>query len=337
MGITKNAMARYKALDRCFKNSGRIYFWEDLLEECNRALESLEGLGTSISRRQLFNDIRFMESPQGWEIPLERIKIGKRVYYRYEDTSYSIDNQPMNEMEAQQLKSALLILSRFSGMPQFEWVSELILKLEHSFNLKQQTGAIISFESNEFLKGQEFLGELFNAILYKKVLKIRYKPFTSDTPNDIIFHPWYLKQFNNRWFLFGLNEATERIENPALDRMEQLEEIQKPYVENTETDFTEYFEDIIGVTKPENTAIEKIVLRFSSEQAPYVLTKPLHGSQGKPILDETGLTLPIKVIPNFEMERLFLSFGESLEVLGPPEIRNLMAKRLALAVENYKK
>ena len=51
MGITKNAMARYKALDRCFKNSGRIYFWEDLLEECNRALESLEGLGTSISRR----------------------------------------------------------------------------------------------------------------------------------------------------------------------------------------------------------------------------------------------------------------------------------------------
>ena len=133
MPNNKNALIRYQALDRCFRNPGRRYYWENLLEACNKALLDFDPASDGIQRRQLLDDIRFMESEQGWSIPLERHKEGKRVFYRYDDLKFSINNQPINETEAHQLKSALLVLSRFKGLPQFEWINEIIPKFEQSF------------------------------------------------------------------------------------------------------------------------------------------------------------------------------------------------------------
>ena len=72
MSVNKNALIRYQTLDRCFRNPGRMFFWEDLLEECNKALINFDPKCEGIQRRQLFNDISFMESEEGWSIPLEK-------------------------------------------------------------------------------------------------------------------------------------------------------------------------------------------------------------------------------------------------------------------------
>lgn len=69
-----------------------------------------------------------MESSQGWNIPLERIKDGRKKIFRYKDLAFSINNQPLNELEAEQLKSAMFVLKRFKGLPQFKWINELLPK-----------------------------------------------------------------------------------------------------------------------------------------------------------------------------------------------------------------
>ncbi|NMB52451.1 MAG: WYL domain-containing protein, partial [Bacteroidales bacterium] len=195
MSINKNALIRYQVLDRCFRNPGRMYFLEDLLEECNKALTDLDLDSKGIQRRQLFDDIRFMESEAGWSIPLSKIRYGRKVYYRYEDLSFSINNQPLNASEAEQIKSALRIISRFSGTPQFEWVNEMIPMLESKFGLIERKSEIISFESNIDLKGLHFLNPLFNAIVNERVLLVKYKDFRSSESYEITFHPYYLKQY----------------------------------------------------------------------------------------------------------------------------------------------
>jgi hypothetical protein len=126
MSINKNALLRYQVLDRCFRNTGRKYFWQDLLDEINKALEEFNGPGSGIKRRQLFDDIRFMESDQGWGIPLDKKREGRKVYYRYSDPEFSISNQPLNESEVSQIEAAISVLSRFAGAPQFEAVQEMI-------------------------------------------------------------------------------------------------------------------------------------------------------------------------------------------------------------------
>jgi len=335
MGITKNAFLRYQTLDRCFRNPGRRYNINDLVKACSEALREFDRDSAGIQKRQVYDDIKFMESSQGWSIPLERIKEGRNVYYRYDDLKFSINNQPINEMEAEQLKSAMLVLSRFKGLPQFEWINELIPKLDQSFNLSNQSQEIISFDSNEFLKGTGFITPLFNAILYKKVLEISYQSFKSDKPQTIIFHSYHLKQFNNRWFLFGKNNNFDNLTNLALDRIQSVKECNEKYISNTTIDFQEYFDDFIGVSKTENTALTKITLYAQPSLAPYIKTKPLHGSQRKISDDEKGFKFSIEVIPNFELKKLILSFGEDLTVLKPDDFKKQIKNRITENLNNY--
>jgi len=335
MAITKNALIRYKVLDSCFRNSGKRYFIEDLIAECDKVLLEIQEESSGISKRQLFKDIRFMESKEGWNIDLERLKDGKRVYYRYADTSFSINNMPLNEVEIVQLQSAITILSQFEGMPQFEWVSELIPKIQKGLVARSVGNKIMSFDSNQYLKGIEFLGDLFNAIYYQKTLSVQYAPFECEEPLELFFHPYYLKQYNNRWFVLGYNPAVDRFDwNLALDRIISFKEVKESYRPNV-TDWNNYYEDMIGVTKPVGAEPETVVLHFKGKMGNYVKTKPLHGSQKSKWLDDNTLEVSLSVIVNYELQGLILSYAESVSVIQPITLVESISKRLQLALSNY--
>ena len=335
MPVTKNPLIRYKILDQCFRNHGKRYFINDLITECNKLLIEIDPNSRGISRRQILQDIAFMESSEGWSIELKRHRIDKRVFYRYADTSYSINNMPLNEVEINQMQSAIQILSQFNGMPQFEWMNDLLPKLQQGSTSHQQK-SIISFDSNPYLKGIEKLADLFNAINYEKVLQITYQDFNSDQPYDLILHPYYLKQYNNRWFLFGFNPEKNKADwNLAIDRIITLKEVKAKYLENTTIDWEEYFEEIIGVTKPTNAIIENIKLHFTSPTAKYIASKPLHGSQKSKWLTEDLFEVSLDVVINYELERVILSYGSSVKVISPRKLVYLIKKRLEDAQKLY--
>ena len=110
MPTNKNAYIRYQALDKCFRDRLHRYYIDDLIDKCEDALLYYNGVG-GVSRRQIFEDIKFMESDTGWSIPLERRKDGKKVYYRYKDSNFSINKQP-------QLKLSTGIVYRYAGYHQ---------------------------------------------------------------------------------------------------------------------------------------------------------------------------------------------------------------------------
>ncbi|MET3978076.1 putative DNA-binding transcriptional regulator YafY [Mucilaginibacter sp. UYP25] len=335
MAVTKNPLIRNKILDQCFRNTGKRYFINDLIAECSKVLVEIDPHSRGISRRQILQDIAFMESNEGWTVELKRHRIDKRVFYRYADTSYSINNMPLNVVEINQMQSAIQILSQFNGMPQFEWMNELLPKLQQGLTLHQQK-SVISFDSNPYLKGIEKLGELFNAINYEKVLQITYQDFNSDQSYDLVLHPYYLKQYNNRWFLFGFNPEKNKPDwNLALDRIISIEEVKARYLENTTIDWEEYFEDIVGVTKPIDAIVENINLHFIGPTGKYIASKPLHGSQKSKWLTEDLFEVSLDVMINYELERLILSYGNSIKVLSPNRLVDLIKKRLEDARKHY--
>jgi len=191
MATNKNAQIRYKILDNCFRNSGKRYFIEDLIAACNNKLVEIDPDSKGISRRQIFDDIQFMESSEGWEIELERHKENKRVFYRYADTSFSINNMPLDETDINRLQTTLQTISQFKGMPQFEWMYELLPKLQQGNNTVF-SAVIMEFENNQDLQGINLIGTIYNAILYQKVLQINYmQAFAYET--QLIIHPYFLK------------------------------------------------------------------------------------------------------------------------------------------------
>jgi len=321
MAINKNALIRYRELDRCFRKKGRKYFIDDLLIAVNEALTEFNGQESGINRRQLFDDIRYMESEQGWSIPLGKYRDGKKFYYSYTEPEFSITQQALTDSERTHLENAIAVLSHFSGTPQFEWLQETIPVLQDKLSIKNSSREIIELQSNFDLIGLSFLNPLYDAIIQKQVLSVLYKEFKSEEPYKLTFHPYYLKQYNNRWFVFGFNEEKQvPVWNLALDRILEIGYLSASYQEDL-TDWKDYFYDLIGVTKPYKEEPTNVKLEIAKNLAPYILTKPLHASQKSNWLEDK-LIVEIEVIPNYELRSLILSFGSSIRVIEPDVLKN---------------
>lgn len=336
MAITKNPLIRYKILDKCFRNPYKNYYFETLLQTVNETLYEITGDEEGIKTRQLRDDIAFMRSEEGWSIELDELNDGKKKIYRYTDIDFSINNAPLNEVEMGQFQSAIQVLSQFEGMPQFEGIQEIIAKLKTDLKISTNDKPFIGFDSSQDLKGIEYFSILYNAVQNKTALEITYKDFKSEAPYTYIFHPYYLKEYNNRWFLFGLHPESWKSDwNVAIDRIVAINPKAIPFIENDTIDWPDYFSDMIGVSKSENAVLEQIVLHFNQVTGKYMENKSIHETQKHKWINENTLELKINVIVNYELERLILSYGESVKVVTPEHLKNKILTRLTNAIDNY--
>lgn len=332
MASNKHAQIRYKVLDDCFSNFRRKFYFDDLLEKCNEALRELYGEDHSgIKTRTLRADISYMRDRAG-EVGVE-IEVkddGDGYYYRYSEPNFSIFKRGLGEDDLAQLKETILMLQRFKGMPNFDWMSELVVKLEDKLDLRGVSKSVVGYDENKAYTGLEWFQDLFDAIINKAVLRIQYKTF-NDVSFDWTIHPYYIKEYNNRWFLFGLNDEQRKIYNIPLDRIWEIEQVHKEYIPS-DIDFETYFEDVVGVSVFPGKK-EPIRLQFSKHRFPYVTTKAIHQSQR--ILDYENRIIEISVIPNNELEALILSFGKDVEVLAPDTFRKRIQSVIRESYELY--
>lgn len=332
MASNKHAQIRYKVLDDCFSNFNRKFYFNDLLERCNDVLYDYYGERHSgIKTRTLRGDISYMRDRAGEEgVEIEAVDDGNGFYYRYSENGFSIFKRGLDESDLAQLKETVIMLQRFKGMPNLEWISELVVKLEDKLDLRGVSCSVIGFDENNAYIGLDWFQDLFNAIINKTVLHIQYKTFT-DVIHDWIIHPFFIKEYNNRWFLFGLNEEYGTISIIPLDRIEEIEQVKRDYI-SSDIDFEHYFDDVVGVSVPQE---EKVCIRlqFSEHRFPYVLTKALHQSQR--VVDINDRIIEITVIPNNELDALILSFGQDAEVLSPLSYRERVRRIIRDSYQKY--
>ena len=331
MATNKNAQLRYQILDRCFSNFHKRYEINDLLDEVNEQLFDI--FGTTVSIRQIREDIKYMRDRVSFNAPIVAYPYdGKKCYYRYSDRNYSIYNNDLSVADLNKLQSTIDMLSRFRGIAANVWLEEVISNLEYRFGLKSNTEHLISFEQNDQLKGIEHLAEIIDATINHQTLDISYLTFRGKEIMMTIY-PYYVKQYNGRWFLYGLNDELNRISNLALDRIHSYEKSEKPFRKNEHYDFSTYFDDVIGATIPnDDMKKETIGLRFSSNRFPYVVSKPIHNSQK--VIDEKNGIVEIQVRPTRELDQQIFSFIPDVEVLYPEWYRQQIMEKID---ENLKK
>ena len=190
-------------------------------------------------------------------------------------------------------------------------------------------------KQNEQLRGLEFLDELIDSAIHHQPLRILYRSYYG-IEHDTIVHPYHIKQFNNRWFLLGLEETENgnRLSNKALDRIVKFSRASVKFIPNKEIDFSEYFKDIVGVTVPkEHPIAETVILRFDPARFPYIVSKPIHPSQE--VISEEEHTLQITVRPNKELEAQIFSYGPQVEVLEPKWLRQQIEEKIAETLNKY--
>ena len=327
MPTTKFSFIRCRILDKCFR-SPKLYQIQDLIDACEKELNM------SISRRTIYYDIDFMKSSDGWNAPIEPIKDGNRRYYHYTDPEFSIDKVPLSEAQLKQIQGAVDVLNSFEGLPQFEGLQDSLAKLGLTA-LNTEAKPCFGLDHNEYVGGLSYLTPLFNAIQYNNVLKIGYKPFDEEAM-DLVFHPQFLKQYNNRWYIFGMEqEHPDEVRNLALDRIVSIKLTKLPYIK-LEVDWREYLSNIIGVTNYKDAPVEEVHFVVHGKTSHYLYTKPIHESQVSHWNEDGSLDVKLKVKINYELKRLLLSYAADITILSPQSLVDSHKESLRMALEQYK-
>lgn len=335
MPTNKNAQLRYQVLDRCFSDFNHRYEIDDLLEKVNEALNDL--YGTSVELRQIRDDIKYMRDRVAYDAPIKAYPYdGKKCYYRYEDRNFSIFKNELSVKEVDTLRSTIEMLGKYRGAAGNAWLEEVISNLEYRFGVKSNRENVVAFDQNTKLTGIEFLSDLIDSAVGHTPLEVLYKTYKGKERTSVV-HPYHLKQYNNRWFMFGLEEDAKygsHLTNMALDRIVKFtRRTDIAFIPNTQFDFSTMFKDVVGVTIPDGDAkIERIVLKFDEARFPYVKSKPIHPSQE--VVDENEHTISLMVKHNKELESQIFFFGPQVEVLEPQWLREKFAQMIE---ENLKK
>lgn len=332
MGKNKSATIRYQAMDKCFSDTTHRYTYTDIDVAVRKAYLDITGVENSVSRQAFYTDIENMMTI--YDCPIEKVKDGKYTYFRYADPKFSLSQTALKPEEEKLIQNTVHLLSRFDGLPNYDWVGQLTARLSSEFSIEIDANSVVSFEENSYLRGMDlFFTPLFNAAVNKQVVSVQYKPFHKVSRARLI-HPYMLKQYNNRWYLIGLNDESKAIVHLAIDRVQDVEEVRVAFIDNT-IDLTEHFEDAVGITVPYDEKPIYIELEVSNDLFPYIETKPINGSQKIIERGETTTKISIQVYDTYELRSFILSKGNQMKVIEPESLANSIQKQLKEALDNY--
>ncbi|MEI7982970.1 MAG: WYL domain-containing protein, partial [Bacteroidota bacterium] len=161
-----------------------------------------------------------------------------------------------------------------------------------------------------------------------------YKRFESERTIRHFIHPYYLKEYRNRWYLIGWHDKWEDIRTFALDRVISVEEWKdKRYIEGY-FDPVEYFRNSVGVIARLGDPVT-VRLRFTNSQAEYILTQPIHQSQVVEKKTKDYVTIRLSVGISYELTSAIIACGDQVKVLEPRSLKDEIREAHRKALELY--
>ena len=310
---------------------GRKFTFDELLDRLNDRLTA--DWMKVISARTLRDDLKTLKNE--YDAPL--FKATNSEPYYYYTRKFTIKESLLSDEDVSYLKQAAAILKKVAGLGFGVEIDEIIKKLENRAhtNIPERSN-FIQFENQVIVNGLNWLDDIFNAIKEKSVIRIHYQPFHYDNPVEYTFHPYLLKQYRNRWFVFGRNEEESFIKICPLDRIKSVKNSTKSFIENDLFEPEIYFNNLVGVSPYKDSIIEEIHIKIKNTQLPYILTKPIHNNQEVIKKYKNGdAVMKLNLFINYELISQLLGYGSSIEVLKPKNLREKIKIEILSLTKTY--
>lgn len=342
MALTKKPFARYQIIDKHLKR-GKGFSIKDLTELVNEELREFEENNGNekttkyqVSERMIRNDIEDM--PETFPVSI----IKRNCKYYYEESSDSIDNINLREEDKISINLALNVFSRFKGTPLFDKFSDAVTRIVASSVIRKinttDTSKYIQLAEANAASGIEWVETVYNAIVEKKALKLHYKNFGEDASCRIVC-PYMLKEYRNKWYMIAHTSEISKSDKTLLYRLSrivEIEETDKPFIEDKSFDGNKYFKYSLGVfhmhnQEPINVKIKvrgKSVIKLISEDK-------IHSTQEISPISENEIMVEFRVYNSPELETFILGYGEAIEVIEPLILRNKIIERLNQHISRY--
>ena len=285
-----------------------------------------------ISKKTIYNDLADLRDI--YDAPLDN-KSRKHFYTE----GFSLLNR-FNAKDSLLAADAMVLLQQFAEFPLFKGLEDIWIRLEERLP-KTSKKQVVQFEQNDDYVGLKRLHELYEAIKNQTTLKIKYQDFDKEL-REYSISPYILKEYHNRWHIYGYEHKKEKIYNLALDRILAIENSGFGFRQQKPKDLA-FLNDIIGFTYLYNyrnntyAELEYVKIKVEGKRANYIRTKPLHYSQ-REIEAESTQTHKIftyQVRFNNELLSKLLEFGKDLEVIEPEYLRLKIMEHIREMAELY--
>lgn len=295
-------LGRYVWLIDTIRSHGRISFEE--INECWR--HSRLGYGDDLPWRTFMNHKKAIA-----DVFNIYIECDKRDGYRY-----YIDHP--EDLEGDSFRSWLI--DSYATLNQLQ----ADRSLEHR----------IQFE--DIPSGSRFLTRILEAMRFNAVLLITHQGFGKDYASTFEVEPYAVKVFNRRWYLIGRTPYYNQVRIYALDRISEVETMDKKFKMPTDFSLSDYFDGCVGIVVDKEIPIEKIVIRVYGYARKYLATLPIHASQTLVASNDESTTYSYQVRPNYEFLQALLQQADQIEVLSPQSVRDEMKRFTENILAHYK-
>ncbi len=181
---------------------------------------------------------------------------------------------------------------------------------------------------------REYLPIVLDAIGNKEKIVFSYAGFNrSRVDADILFHPYFVKRYKQRWYMVGRREKNNDIRTYALDRVRGMKLLTDSFEMDESLDPAQFFDNIIGITLSK-APVRIVKIQTTPNQAKYFRALPLHSTQTEEVHDQYSIfTYHLKL--NYELVHELLSYGSEITVLAPKELKTMIVDELTKTLSHY--
>jgi predicted DNA-binding transcriptional regulator YafY len=178
--------------------------------------------------------------------------------------------------------------------------------------------AVSNFGWKDYSQSKETIASITKAVHHGFTLRVTHATVRHKSAVTRLVDPYKLWYANGGLYLVGLDHDKQDVRVFAVDRIRSVEVTKRRFEILKGFEFEEYQKAAFQIIGGEPQLIR---IRFSPEQAPYVVERIWHESQKLKAQPDGSVILSLSVASLFEVKRWLLGWGADAEVLEPQALR----------------
>jgi predicted DNA-binding transcriptional regulator YafY len=245
----------------------------------------------------------------------------------------------LTEGEVFSLFLSLNLFKQFEGTPLEKPLRNLAKKLEDLFyeqteltpkELEMMLSPFVIFVKPK-VRIDEVFAKVFEAIVTRRWIKIRYFSFSSEEERERVVEPYHLYNFQGVWYFFGFCHLRQEIRDFALDRVAEVEVLPETFSLPQGFDPQDY---LFRGFRMYRDHLEQVRIRFDPYQARWIKERIWHPSQKLEELPDGSVIMEISAHPE-EAKRWIIGYGPHAEVLEPASLREEVRREVEEMLRLY--
>lgn len=291
-----------------------------------------------VSRSTIMRDLEFLhnryKAPLAYDI--------KRKGYYYTDDSFFIKNMTLSEGDLFTITTIIPLLEEYKNTPLEASFKKIFSRIVDLLPEQIQVDSLFDINKFTFINdplpkiNETTFKQIFDSVGLKKTLEFGYRSMGKTNYTTRQFDPYNILCQKGNWYVIGYCHKHNDITVYSFSRMKNVNITDKDFSIKEGFDIKNHIDPEFGIWNCNGIEQKKIELLFSPKISTYILERIWHSNQ-ECHQNEDG-SVYLSFWSNQLKETLFrvLRFGSAVEVLNPPELRELVIEETKQMMEKYK-